>query len=150
MPNYYLVACGTSESDYPEVYPHLEKVPNDLSCVTDILTSHFDYTPVLECLSLNPSADSIKKEFAKWLISGECTAEDCIVFYYSGHGEYLLGDQHCLILKETDPAMVGSTSLPTDELIRPLQNPGVTLSQILFIIDTCYSGEGAGDITQYA
>lgn len=150
MPNYYLVACGTSKSDYPKVYPHLEKVPNDLSRVNDILTSHFDYTRVLECLSLNPSADSIKKEFAEWLISGECTAEDFIIFYYSGHGEFLQGDRHCLILEKTKPTIVGQTSLPTDELIRPLQNLGVTLSQILFIIDTCYSGEGAGDITQYA
>lgn len=150
MPNYYLVACGTSESDYPKVYPPLAKVPNDLSRVTDILTSHFGYTRVLECLSLNPSANSIKQEFAKWLISGECTSEDCIVFYYSGHGEYLPGDQHYLILKDTDPAIVGSASLPTVDLIKPLQSKGAALSQILFIIDTCYSGEGASDITQYA
>lgn len=149
MPNYYLIACGTSESGYPNDYPPLAEVPNDLSRITDILSS-FGYIRVLECLSLNPSASSIKQEFARWLISGECTAEDCIVFYYSGHGEFLEGDRHCLILQETDPDIVGQTSLPVDELIRPLQNPGAALSQILFIIDTCYSGEGAGDIIQYA
>ena len=40
-------------------------------------------------------------------------------------------------------------ALPTQDLVRPIKNNQVTISQILYIIDTCYSQSGAGDIIKF-
>ena len=73
-----------------------------------------------------------------------------MIFYYSGHGEYHQQDRHYLVMEDTDPNKIPQTSLPTENLVRPLNNKGVKISQILYIIDTCYSQSGAGDIAQFA
>ncbi|NEQ18150.1 MAG: hypothetical protein F6K44_32535, partial [Moorea sp. SIO3E2] len=67
---------------------------------------------------------------------------DRVIFYYSGHGEYCQGDRHYLLMEDTVLNQLPQTSLPTEELVRPLNNEGVKIKQILYIIDTCYSGVG--------
>ncbi|WP_260442032.1 hypothetical protein [Microcystis aeruginosa] len=63
---------------------------------------------------------------------------------------YLQGDRHYLLVEDTDPNLIGQTALPTEDLVRPLNNDGVRIAQILYIIDTCCSQMGAVEVTKFA
>ena len=147
--NYYLIACGTRNYNDSDNFGILENVPTEIDTVVDLLTSQFGYQRVLPDLDLNPRGDEIKQQFANWLLDEERCETDCVIFYYSGHGEYITGHNHYLILENTDSRTIPQTALATEELVLPLNNDGVKISQILFMIDTCFSQGGAGDITQF-
>ncbi|CCI17986.1 hypothetical protein MICAF_3400004 [Microcystis aeruginosa PCC 9807] len=144
---YYLIACGTK--DY-NAFDQLPSVETDLELVNSLFTSGFGYERVLPSLHLNPTTDDLKKLFPNWLRDRERHGtKNILIFYYSGHGEYCPGDGHYLILKDTDIDDIYLTALPTQDLVRPLKNNQVTISQVLYIIDTCYSQSGAGDIIKF-
>ncbi|CCI06061.1 caspase family protein [Microcystis aeruginosa] len=144
---YYLIACGTK--DY-NAFEQLPSVETDLELVNSLFTSGFGYQRVLPSLHLNPTTNDLKKLFPNWLRDKERHGtKNILIFYYSGHGEYCPGDRHYLILKDTDIDNIDLTALPTQDLVRPLNNKQVTISQILYIIDTCYSQSGAGDIIKF-
>jgi hypothetical protein len=147
---YYLIACGTK--DYKNLDPddQLPGVETDLQGVIALLARDFGYERVLPDLYMNPEKDDIPIKFARWLQDENRRETDIVIFYYSGHGEYLLGDRHYFLLEETDPNLIGQTALATEELVRPLNNDGIRIAQILYIIDTCYSQMGAVDLTTFA
>ncbi len=147
---YYLIACGTSNYKNLDDNEQLASVETDLKRVVNLFTHNFGYEQVLSELQLNPKAQDLKEQFADWLLDEQRCETDIVIFYYSGHGEYLQGDRHYLLLEDTDPKKIGQTSLPTEDLVRPLKNEGVKIAQILYIIDTCFSQSGAGDITEFA
>ncbi len=101
-------------------------------------------------MQLNPKATNLINKFADWLQDEERRETDLVIFYYSGHGEYLQGERHYLLQEDTDPKRPGQNDLATEELVRPLQYEGVKISQILYIIDTCYAQSGAGNVTEFA
>ncbi|MFM7474592.1 MAG: caspase family protein [Microcystis aeruginosa] len=147
---YYLIACGTK--DYKNLDPdkQLPSVETDLELVNNLFTSGFGYERVLPSLHLNPTTDDLKKLFPNWLRDKERHGtKNILIFYYSGHGEYCQGDGHYLILEDTNSDDIPSTALPTQDLVRPIKNKQVTISQVLYIIDTCYSQSGAGDIIKF-
>ncbi|MCA2555026.1 MAG: caspase family protein [Microcystis sp. M04BS1] len=143
---YYLIACGTK--DY-NAFEQLPSVETDLELVVDLFTRDFGYQRVLTDLDINPKKDEIPLKFAQWL-QENCRETDIVIFYYSGHGEYIQGDRHYLLVEDTDPNLIGQTALSTEDLVRPLNNDGVRIAQILYIIDTCYSQMGAVEVTQFA
>ncbi|MFN9258309.1 caspase family protein, partial [Microcystis sp.] len=144
---YYLIACGTK--DY-NAFEQLPSVETDLELVNSLFTSGFGYERVLPSLHLNPTTNDLKKLFPNWLRDRERHGtKNILIFYYSGHGEYCQGDGHYLILEDTNSDDIPSTALPTQDLVRPIKNNQVTISQVLYIIDTCYSQSGAGDIIKF-
>ena len=148
--SYYLIACGTSDYKNSDVFSKLESVKTDIERVVDLFTNNFGYKRVLPSLDINPKGGDITNQFADWLQDEDRCETDCVIFYYSGHGEYVQGHKHYLILEDTDSNKIPQTALATEELVLPLNNDGVKISQILFIIDTCFSQGGAGDITKFA
>ncbi|AOX03263.1 hypothetical protein BJP34_30895 [Moorena producens PAL-8-15-08-1] len=147
-PRYYLIACGTSNYNDQDV-PNLDSVPTDLQRVVDLFIHKFGYEEALTNLRLNPKKDDLIKQFSDWLQHEERCEIDRVIFYYSGHGEDLKGDRHYLLMEETDYNQIPQTSLPTEDLVRPLNNEGVKIEQILYIIDTCYSGVGISDVSKF-
>ncbi|NES82894.1 MAG: caspase family protein [Moorea sp. SIO2B7] len=145
---YYLIACGTSNYNDQDV-DNLDSVPTDLQRVVDLLTQKFGYEEALTDLRLNPNKDDLIQQFSDWLQHEERCESDRVIFYYSGHGQYCQGDRHYLLMKDTVLNQLPQRSLPTEDLVRPLNNPGVKIEQILYIIDTCFSQSGAGDIINY-
>lgn len=144
---YYLIACGTK--DY-NAFEQLPSVETDLELVNSLFTSGFGYERVLPSLHLNPTTNDLKKLFPDWLRDRERHGtKNILIFYYSGHGEYCQGDRHYLILEDTNSDDIPSTALPTQDLVLPIKNNQVTISQVLYIIDTCYSQSGAGDIIKF-
>ena len=147
---YYLIACGTSNYKNSDDYNELASVKTDITRIIDLFTKNFGYTQVLTNLQLNPKAEDLTKQFTDWLQNEERCETDIVIFYYSGHGDHHKQDKHYLVMEDTDPKKIPQTSLLTENLVRPLNNEGVKISQILYIIDTCYSQSGAGDIAQFA
>jgi Caspase domain/vWA-MoxR associated protein C-terminal domain len=145
---YYLIACGTKDYKNPE--DQLPSVETDLQRVIALLTRDFGYERVLPDLSINPKKDDIHIKFARWLQEQNRRETDIVIFYYSGHGESILGDRHYLLLEDTDPNLIGQTALATEDLVRPLNNDGIRIAQILYIIDTCFSQSGAGEVAKFA
>ncbi|MGK7950770.1 MAG: caspase family protein [Xenococcaceae cyanobacterium] len=148
---YYLIACGTSDYDN---YEQLDYVKDDIVRITKLFTEKFGYERVLLSLNINPDrrkfTDYKADSFADWLEKEERQENDIVVFYYSGHGLNPKGDQHYLALKETVPNREYQTAFATKELVYPLRNKKVKISQILFIIDTCHSQGGASDLVNLA
>jgi hypothetical protein len=144
---YYLIACGTK--DY-NAFPELPSVEADLELVNSLFTSNFGYERVLPSLHLNPTTNDLKQKFPDWLRDGERDGtENILIFYYSGHGEYCQGDRHYLVLEDTNSDDIASTALPTEDLVRPLNNKKIKISQILYILDTCFAQNGVGDIIKF-
>ncbi len=52
-------------------------------------------------------------------------------------------------MEDTNSDDIPSTALPTQDLVLPIKNNQVTISQVLYIIDTCYSQSGVGDIIKF-
>ncbi|NER78064.1 MAG: caspase family protein [Leptolyngbya sp. SIO1D8] len=147
---YYLIACGTKEYPHLGDYEALESVEDDIERVVNAL-SKCGYERVLQSsLNLNPSRDALILNFTEWLQSEDRADTDRVIFYYSGHGHSIEGDRHYLLLQDTKETMLAQTSLPTEELIRPLNNEGIKVNQILYIIDTCYAGQGVAEINRFA
>ena len=144
---HYLIACGTK--DYTH-YHNLPSVENDLHRVVELFTKSFGYKRILEDkLNINPAKEDITEEFVKWL--KECPDEDnIVVFYYSGHGEAFRNpNDHYLVLKDTHPDTFRDTALPTKSLAHPLENNERKISQILYIVDTCFAQAGSVNITHF-
>ncbi|NEQ83541.1 MAG: caspase family protein [Moorea sp. SIO2I5] len=151
---YYLIACGTSNYKNKDADYQLPSVATDIEKVVDILTKQFGYEQVLTNLRLNPKKDELITQFSDWLQHEDRCESDRVIFYYSGHGEDQTKDgnplgKHYLIMEDTNFQQIPQTSLATEELCLPLNNPGVKIEQILYIIDTCYAGVGTDDIMKY-
>ena len=148
---YYLIACGTSDYDN---YEPLDYVREDIESITKLFTEKFGYQRVLPSLEINPDKkkfiDYQADSFADWLEQEERQENDIVVFYYSGHGLNIEGDRHYLVLQKTQPDNEWQTALATEDLVRTLTSEKVKISQILFIIDTCYSQAGASDVVSLA
>lgn len=148
---YFLIACGTSNYDN---YEQLDCVKQDIKLVTELLTTKFGYIRVLPSLDIDPSITDFignkNESFTNWLQREECQDSDIVVFYYSGHGINIKGDRHYLLLKETQLEDEWRTALATEVLVHPLKSKKTKISQILFIIDTCYSQGGASELVGLA
>ena len=144
---HYLIACGTK--DYTH-YHNLPSVENDLHRVVELFTRRFPYTRILEDkLNINPTREDITKEFTNWL-KEHPDEDNIVVFYYSGHGEARRNpNEHYLALKATDPDTFRDSALPTKSLAHPLENNDRKISQILYIIDTCFAQAGSVNITHF-
>jgi hypothetical protein len=147
---YYLIACGTKDYNDLGDEDQLPSVETDLQRVVELLTRDFGYERVLPNLHINPKKEEIPQKFARWLQDPNRRETDIVIFYYSGHGESVLGDRHYFLLEDTETNLIGQTALPTEDLVRPLNNAGVRIAQILYIIDTCYSQMGAAEVTNVA
>lgn len=153
-PRRYLFACGTDQYTFrtEENRPlsSLDKVQEDIERMARLLSRRFGYERILNNISINPTKEQLQDGWEDWLQSPDLNRNDCLIFYYAGHGLTWENGQHHLILQKTQRLKFASTALPTDSLIKPLFNPDVILPKVLYIIDTCESAEGAYDLLKEA
>src|SRR4029453_16995568 len=106
----------------------------------------FDYVRVLPELGSSPTTAKLRRALNGWFVSGERHPNDVVVLYHSGHGAPGPDGAHYLLGRDsnTDPSWLSSTALATDALGEMIAQSKV--QQVLVILDTCYSGAGAGRI----
>src|SRR5262245_56851877 len=112
----WLIAVGTARYDSLDPEDWLPSVPEDLEQVVGLFCGQLGYQRALEEVSLNPASADLRAEVSGWLTSPDRSAEDVVVFYYSGHG-LTHGGRHYLLTRDyREPNLVG-TALASEDLV---------------------------------
>jgi WD40 repeat protein len=143
-----LIAVGTARYDSLDPEDWLPSVPEDLEQVVGLFCGQLGYRRALEEVSLNPASADLRAEVSGWLTSPDRSAEDVVVFYYSGHG-LTHGGRHYLLTRDyREPNLVG-TALASEDLVWML-GEDAAVQHLLVLLDTCYAGRGALDMGRVA
>ena len=149
----YLIAAGTSQ------YPHdpnpedaeLPGVEDDLTKIVDLfcntLESPYQYERALPKLGMNPSSREVLKLLGAWFLADDRAESDIVVVYYAGHGS-AKGGKHYLLTADSDGKNLVGSAVATETLADMLKDTPV--HYVLFLIDTCHSGQGAGEMAAVA
>ena len=141
----YLIAAGTAHYKYLPEDAQLPSVRDDVQRIVDCF-SKLGYKRALAQASKDPRVGTFRRALGKWFLDDRRSADDKVVFYYSGHGESE-EDRHYLILSDTTPPLVAN-ALPAEDIIRFVDQSPV--QQALIILDTCHSGRGINDLSAIA
>ena len=143
----YLIALGTSRY-IEEEFNILPNVPTNLRRIVCLFTERLGYQRILTELGdngLNASSDQIRDMVNSWFSQKERTAEDIIVFYYTGHGYVDEHNDHYLWTYNSILRNLQGTSIETANLGKWFLTSSQNRPQNVWIIlDTCYAGQGSG------
>ncbi|WP_406862741.1 caspase family protein [Streptomyces sp. HUAS MG47] len=124
----------------------LPGVPHDVRRVRELLLP-MGYEHVLAELAEDPTAAEIAEAVEEWRHDADPGPEDVVVVYFAGHGVKPPADRHYL-LGSTARSGRTSAALAAEDLARPLMHS--ELGHLLVVLDTCYAGAGAGEISALA
>lgn len=139
----------TPEAGQKSQAPRLKNAENDARKIYEILTNHYGFQPENVSLLLGKEATkaAINTQIAEKLIDG-ATDEDCVLFYFSGHGfsrqgtsgnpasgELLPADVE---FRDNQPRLSHVIHLD-EEVVNPLTKYSKARHKLL-ILDSCYSG----------
>lgn len=154
-----LVAAGTARYRHNDHFSPLEKVPEAVATIVDLLTG-WPREPyeTLGQTQVTPSTESGRAEVTPGLldpsldeleaaIKAAVDRADVVIFYYTGHGEKPNHRPYYLILGDTDPADFRRSALRFSDLGEVLlRHDGAETAteqpHVLIIADCCYSGAG--------
>ena len=136
-----LVAAGTKHYEYLGE-ADLDTVPAEVERVVGAL-SGLGYQRCLEELGSDPSSSEFRAILPKWLQT--LGQDDVVVVYYTSHGAR---DQErfYLLTRDSEQDSLDTTSVPAEDLARWVSK-NTQVSQVLVILDACYSGAGAAEFT---
>ena len=142
-----IVAAGTSAYDNLPESLQRPKVSESVKLIAKCFEA-IGYERHLVEVSENPSSEDLVKSLGEWVkaqnVNG--TGVDGFVFYYCGHGQENWGDYY-LATRNTESELLDITAIEVERLAKILLQ-GVHNSQILIILDACYSGLGANGIIE--
>jgi WD40 repeat protein len=131
--NRHLVAIGVLDGDIPQVAKSVEFVADCLGTL--------GYSHELPELANLQSDVGLKKKLSLWARS--IPREDIVILYFAGHGG-TVGKRHYLGLPNTNWEFPDADALASEDLFRVLAG-GTVLTNLLVILDTCYSGQAGLD-----
>ncbi|MGC0329869.1 WD40 repeat protein [Streptomyces sp. SAI-170] len=140
-----LIAVGVGTYTDPTV-PDLPGVHHDVARVRTLLEP-MGYETVLPELAADATAQQLREGIGTWAAGADLGPDDVVVLYFAGHGVKDL-DRHHLLCSTSVPGSLDASALPSEDLGRALVKSEV--GQLLIVLDTCYSAEGAGDIGRTA
>ena len=143
----FLIAAGTARYAHLPDDAQLPSVRDDLRFIVKVFTKKLGYERVLPKLGNNPTSDTLRRGLSNWLRHHDRRASDVIVFYYSGHGG-VESKIHYMLTSDSQETNLVGTALPTENLAKMLD--GTPIQQLLVLLDTCYSGQGAVDFFRFA
>jgi hypothetical protein len=131
----FLIATGTSRHEFMPEENRLE-LDAEVDRVTRLF-ARFGYT-VADGFHPNMTGDELKVALRRFF--AQCTEQDVVVFYYTGHGE-VDGQDFLLLPHDANPKDPHERGIPARELARWLL-AGTKTGNLLVILDTCHAGEG--------
>jgi WD40 repeat protein len=139
-----LVAAGTARYENLDPDGQLPSVTGDVEHVATVLVGGFSYERATGAgLGIDPTAAELTAGLGQWL--SEMTREDVLVIYYSGHGERVTG-QHYLLTRDSRPGTgITWSAFPVGQLGHMLSE--ASAEYVLLLVDACYSGQGALDLS---
>lgn len=139
----FVIAVGIGSYNEPD-HSDLPGAPVDAQRVVTLLGS-LGYEQILPDLAALPAIEVIDAVDA-WVASAALDQNDIVVVYFAGHG-VVGADRHYLEWHDSVADRRGR-SLASVEFARPLLESKV--GHLLVMLDTCYAGGGADDITTLA
>lgn len=137
-----LIAAGTGNFEHPE-NPNLPGVQSELQRITTIFTA-LGYRSLQT--KIDPNHAELETIFSDASLKSQ--PEDIVIAYYTSHGCQDPGDlRYYLFTKDSDPNRLHATALAAEDLARALVTK-TKASQVLLILDSCYAGQGAVDVTK--
>ncbi|CAL9555069.1 hypothetical protein SUDANB132_04517 [Streptomyces sp. enrichment culture] len=112
--------------------------------IIDLFTTRLGYTHVSD-LGLDPDRNALLDQLERFATSEDRRPDDMVVVYLAGHGQ-LLGSaprRHMFFPADSDLSKP-KQALPTSQIASVLLDE-TSIKQLLFILDTCHAGQGAGD-----
>ncbi|WP_203737112.1 AAA family ATPase, partial [Actinoplanes italicus] len=121
------VGIGVGSYDQDQ-HPALPRAVPDVTEFAERLSGHF-----VETVLIDPDEEAVRKRLRR--LAGE--ADGALVLLWAGHGT---GDPAHLVLLASDSRAVPNDGFDATQVARACAGSGA--SQILLILDTCYSGGG--------
>ncbi|MER7051261.1 caspase family protein [Streptomyces sp. NPDC000351] len=112
--------------------------------IIDLFTTRLGYTHVSD-LGLDPDRNALLDQLERFATSEDRRPDDMVVVYLAGHGQ-LIGStprRHMFFPADCDLSKP-KQSLPTSQIASVLLDD-TGIKRLLFILDTCHAGQGAGD-----
>ncbi|MGW8632503.1 caspase family protein [Streptomyces sp. NPDC055793] len=112
--------------------------------IIDLFTTRLGYTHVSD-LGLDPDRNTLLDQLERFATAEDRRPDDMVVVYLAGHGQ-LLGStprRHMFFPTDCDLSKP-KQALPTSQIASVLLDD-TDIKHLLFILDTCHAGQGAGD-----
>jgi WD40 repeat protein len=143
-----LIAAGVARYPHLGEEAQLPSVGSDLSMMIELFEKELSYDIALPSLRDDPSSTQLRTDLETWFTDTARNAGDVVVVYYSGHGMSTDDGEHYLVTSDCDGKRLTSTAMATSDFGRFLrQSP---IQQLLLLIDTCDSGQGAHNFLSLA
>jgi WD40 repeat protein len=145
------ILAGTGRYDHPDEWDELDQIETALDTVAGCLDG-LGYRPAKTAsYLLNPTKDELGNLFHSTPADAEV-----VIAYYTGHGH--VDGLHYLVTRDSTvraPEFITSSAIPTRELpsLLAVRDPNSgrwsrPQPYLLIIVDTCFSGAGANQITR--
>ncbi|MBK9390447.1 MAG: caspase family protein [Bacteroidetes bacterium] len=132
---YYGLIIGIDE--YTGEWPPLRNAVNDAKGVAELLTSKYTFTSLKTMYNQEATRDKILAEFER--LMSTVKANDNVLIYYSGHGEYIENmDKGFWVPVDANGKTV--SKYISNEDIRAFLS-GIPSKHTLLVTDACFSGD---------
>jgi uncharacterized repeat protein (TIGR01451 family) len=132
---YYGLIIGIDE--YTGEWPPLRNAVNDAKGVAELLTSKYTFTSLKTMYNQEATRDKILAEFER--LMSTVKANDNVLIYYSGHGEYIENmDKGFWVPVDANGKSV--SRYISNEDIRAFLS-GIPSKHTLLVTDACFSGD---------
>ncbi|GAA2645000.1 caspase family protein [Paractinoplanes durhamensis] len=116
--------------------------------IIDLFVGRLGYTHVSD-LGLDPDRTSLLDHFDRFATDPDRRPDDIVAVYLAGHGQVVGSpSQHMFLTAEAD-VIRPKQALPTAQIAATLLEDS-DLAQLLMILDTCHSGQGAKEAVDAA
>lgn len=132
---YYGLVIGIDQ--YSGEWPMLKNAVNDAKGVAELLSSKYTFHYMKTLYDKDATRDNILKEFEYLL--GSVKANDNVLIYYSGHGEYIENMDKGFWVP-VDAAAKSISKYISNEDIRAFLT-GIKSKHTLLVTDACFSGD---------
>jgi WD40 repeat protein len=141
-PQRWFIALATTSYSHAEMDDRPE-LADEVARMRDIFVNEFGYR-LVPGVTQNMTGYELKKLLRSFLCDPARSSADIFVFYYTGHG-VLRNSELVLPFSDTTSDLTG-TGVWAGDLAKWIFR-GTVVTKTLIILDTCYSGQGAGDLT---
>ena len=139
-PRRYFVGAATATYAAGSGLDALPELAHDVEQMADLFSA-MGYQRV-GGFGLDLPSQQLRRRLRAFLIDPAREPDDIVAVYYAGHGDL---DENDLLLPMVDTTDDRTeTSLWAEDLTTKLLRGGVRVSNILFILDTCYASAGGG------
>jgi hypothetical protein len=134
------VAFLAGVSRYNHISPQLEFVKTDLTELRNFLLTDGGFDTVYEVRDGNVNRQVIEDFMGKYFSDprGILSADDRLLFYYSGHGGAQSDVEPYLLFQNANPPYDFTDALPVRDVYRWAHT--VAAKHLLIILDSCFSG----------